>query len=468
MPALSLRSLLAATVAAAACGLLALGALGVAGARGQEQPASGLAYSIELTGTIDPATEQWMGQALEEAGEQGAELIIVRLDTPGGLIDSMREIVKDIIAAPAPVVVYVSPDGARAASAGLFITQAADVAAMAPQTNIGSATPITIGPGGAGEIDDTLGRKIENDAVAYVRALTAEHGRNADLAEEMVRDATNVTAAAALEADLIDAVAPSEAELLAALDGFEVQGPKAQTLQTEGLVIEERDMPLQFDLLQIIVNPNVSFLLLLIGLAGLGFEIFNPGTIVPGALGGVSLLLGLYGTAQLPVELAGLLLLLLAVGLIIAETQLPTGGVLGGVGVAALAASGLLLYDTNSDEFGVSPPVVIVLALVIGVGMIFVVRKVMEARTNPVLTGWEELVGAEGDVRRPLDPIGQVFVGGALWRARLTEEAVGEGPLRGGDRVKVESVDGLTLDVRPLGAGEEQAASQTEHEGAES
>jgi membrane-bound serine protease (ClpP class) len=451
--------------------LVVAGALllaGAVGAQGQDPSEGGLAYSIELTGTIDPATEQWVEQALEEAEERRAELIIIRLDTPGGLVDSMREIVKDIIAAPAPVVVYVSPDGARAASAGLFITQAGDVAAMAPQTNIGSATPISIGPGGAGEIDETLGRKIENDAAAYVRALTAEHGRNADLAEEMVRDATNVPAATALERNLIDAVAAGEAELLAELDGFRVQGPKAQTLDTDGLVIETRDMPLQFDLLQIIVNPNVSFLLLLIGLAGLGFEIFNPGTIVPGAIGGVSLLLGLYGTAQLPVELAGLLLLLLAVGLIVAETQLPTGGLLGGAGVLALAASGLLLYDTNSDEFGVSPPVVIVLAVVIGVGMIFVVRKVVEARANPVLTGWEELVGAEGEVRRPLDPVGQVFVGGTLWRARAAEGAAEEGRIGSGARVLVESVDGLTLDVRPLGAGAERAESQAEREGAES
>ncbi len=425
-------------------------ALAMALPAGAQQGEGGLAYSIELTGTIDPATESWVDQALGEAEEKGAELVIIRLDTPGGLIDSMREIVKDIIAAPAPVVVYVSPDGARAASAGLFVTQAGDVAAMAPQTNIGSATPISIGPGGAGEIDETLGRKIENDAAAYVRALTSEHGRNADLAVEMVREATNVPAAVALERNLVDVVASSQEELLSELDGFEVIGPKAGELDTGGLAIENRDMPLQFDLLQILVNPNVSFLLLLIGLAGIGFEIFNPGTLVPGALGAVALLLGLFGTAQLPVAVAGVLLLLLAVGLIVAETQIP-GGVLGAAGVVALAASGLLLYDTNSDEFGVSPPVVIALALVIGAGMIFVVRKVVEARKNPVLTGWEELVGAVAVVRQPLEPVGQVFVQGALWRARPS----GEGERVGlGARVRVQSVDGLTLEVEPLGGGD--------------
>ena len=182
-----------------------------------------------------------MGRALEDAADDAAELVIVRLDTPGGLDTSMREIVKDIIAAPMPVVVYVSPNGARAASAGLFITQAADVAAMAPQTNIGSASPITIGGEDIGEV---LGTKIENDAAAYVRALTEEHGRNPDLAEEMVRDATNVTAAEALEAGLIDIVAADTDDLLEQLDGFEVQGPKATTLDTEGLTVDERDMPL--------------------------------------------------------------------------------------------------------------------------------------------------------------------------------------------------------------------------------
>ena len=228
--------------------------------------------------------------------------MIVRLDTPGGLDTSMREIVKDIIAAPMPVVVYVSPNGARAASAGLFITQAADVAAMAPQTNIGSASPITIGGADIGEV---LGTKIENDAAAYVRALTEEHGRNPELAEEMVRDATNVTAAEALEAGLIDIVAADTDDLLEQLDGFEVQGPKATTLDTEGLTVDERDMPFQYELLQIIVNPNVAFLLILAGIIGLLIEIFSPGLIVPGATGLIALIVGLFASSQLPVTAAG-------------------------------------------------------------------------------------------------------------------------------------------------------------------
>ncbi|MGI9021229.1 MAG: NfeD family protein [Solirubrobacterales bacterium] len=402
---------------------------------------AGTAYSMELTGTIDPATESWAGKALDEAEDEDASFVIIRLDTPGGLDTSMREIVKDIIAAPMPVVVYVSPDGARAASAGLFVTQAADVAAMAPQTNIGSASPVSIG---GEDVGDVLGRKIENDAVAYVRALAEEHGRDGDLAEAMVTDAENVTSAEALDTGLIDLVATDEDDLLAQLDGFEVEGPKAQTLDTAGVEIERHDMPLQFDLLQIIVNPTVSFLLLAAGMLGLVIEIFSPGLILPGAFGLVSFLLGLYGTSQLPVTLAGVALLVVGVVLVIAEAHV-SGGVLGVVGVVAIVLAGLLLYDTNSDALEVSAPVVIVAGLLVGGFLAFAVNKVVEARRRPVRTGWEELVGAEAVVRQAIAPVGQVFVEGALWRAE-TEH----GPIAPGVRVRVESVDGLTLKVRPL------------------
>lgn len=425
--------------------LAALGCLTLASgpARGQAP----IAYSIELPGSIDPATERWIDDALSDAAEADAALAIIRLDTPGGLDSSLREIVQDIIAAPMPVVVYVSPDGARAASAGLFITEAGDVAAMAPQTNIGSASPVSLNGEGFGQV---LGRKIENDAAAYVRALAEVHGRNPDLAEEMVRNATNVTATEALDAGLIDIVAADEADLLAQLDGFQVQGPKTATLATEGLEVERHDMPLPFRLLQIIVNPNVAFLLLLVGLIGVAIEAFAPGGIVPGAFGSISLLLGLYGTLQLPVTMIGILLLLLAVGLIIAEAHLPTGGLLGVAGVVSLVAAGLLLYDTDSDEFGVSPPVVIAIAIALGAGLAVIVAKVVATRENPPLAGSEELIGQTAEVRMPLDPIGQVFVAGALWRGRARPE---EAPIEPGDRVTVESIDGLTRYVSRAAAG---------------
>jgi membrane-bound serine protease (ClpP class) len=426
---------------------LALGLLVAAGAAAQED--SGLAVSIELPGSIDPATEAWISGALDDAAEDGAELAIIRLDTPGGLDTSMREIVQDIIAAPMPVVVYVSPDGARAASAGLFVTQAADVAAMAPQTNIGSASPVSIS---GADIDEVLGQKIENDAAAYVRALAEEHGRNPELAEEMVRDATNVTAPEALDAGLIDLIATDEDDLLEQLDGFVVQGPKEGSLDTEGLEIESRDMPFQYDVLQLIVNPNVAFLLILAGILGLAIELFSPGLLLPGGVGLVSFVLGLYGTAQLPFTAAGVILLIVGVGLIIAEAHLATSGVLGVVGVIALAASGLLLYDTDAEGFDVSAPLVIGVAVVLGALLAIAVKKVVEARRNPVWTGEEELPGEEGDVRVALDPVGQVFVHGALWRA---EPVDGSGPIPAGVRVRVESVDGLTLKVRAIAAGTE-------------
>jgi membrane-bound serine protease (ClpP class) len=352
--------------------------------------------------------------------------------------------VRDITAASMPVVVFVSPNGARAASAGVFITQAADVAAMAPQTNIGSASPVSIG---GGDVGDVLGRKITNDAAAYVRALAEEHGRDAGLAERMVTEAANVTAAEALKAGLIDVVAADQAELLTELDGFRVEGPKAQVLETSGLEVEDRDLPLPYRLLEVIVNPTVAYLLLLVGVVGIAIELFSPGLIVPGALGAISFVLGLYGTAQLPVTMAGIALLALGVVLVIAEAHLSTHGIVGAAGVVALVASGLILFDTDSDEFGISVPVVVASGLLLGSFFVFVTQKALQARHRPVRTGWEELAGAEGEVRQALDPVGQIFVEGALWRARLDD---GEEPLGRGARVRVESVEGLTLRVRPI------------------
>ncbi len=350
-----------------------------------------------------------------------------------------------------PVVVYVSPNGARAASAGAYITEAADVAAMAPETNIGSATPIGLSPTG-GESD--LDRKIVNDAAASMRALATVHGRNPDLAQELVRNATNVTAQEAKRAGLIDVIAPTEEDLLTQLDGFQVKGPKAQTLHTAGLAIEHHDMPLTYQLLEVIVNPSVSYLLLIAGIIGIAIELFMPGAIIPGAFGAVSLLLGLYATAQLPVAPAGVALLILGFGLIVAEAHLPTHGILGIAGVLSLVASGLLLYDTHTSAFEVSPVVVILVAVILGGGMAVAVQRAVAARHLPKRTGWEELVGAVAEVRQPVDPEGQVFINGALWRAVPAGSARGLG---GASRVRVDSVQGLTLRVKPVEAGDEEA-----------
>ena len=428
--------------------LLIAGLLGASPGFGQSSRPP--VYSLELSGDISPATASWVDKALGDAADQHAPLAIIRLDTPGGLDTSLRDIVKDILAAPMPVIVYVTPNGARAASAGVYITEAADVAAMAPQTNIGSASPISIGPGGE---SDVLDRKITNDAAAYIRALAAGHGRNPALAERMVRQAVNVTATEAKAAGLIDVIAPSEEALLRKVDGFRVQGPKAQTLHTAGLEISDHDMPLQYEVLQLLVNPTIAFLLLSVGLIGLAIEIFSPGLIAPGVLGLICFLLGLYGTAQLPVTAAGVLLLALAMALFIAEAHFNSHGVLGFGGVVSLILSGLLLFNTNEGA-GVSVPVVITAGLVMGGFFALLVQRAVAARRLPVQTGHEELVGAVAEVRVPPAPEGQVFTNGALWRARLSD---GDGPLRAGDRVRVESVDGLTLLVRPeAGAESEQ------------
>jgi membrane-bound serine protease (ClpP class) len=443
------RLRLAVASAAALAGLALLIAAGPL--QGQPQPR--VAHSIELSGTIDPASERWVGQALDDAEEAGARVVILRLDTPGGLDTSMRAIVKRIIAAPLPVVVYVAPNGARAASAGLFVTLAADVAAMAPQTNIGSATPVQIGPG---EEDEVLGRKVRNDAAAYARALAAGHGRNADLAERMVREAVNVTAARAERAGMVDVLARSEGELLRKLDGYQVRGPKAQVLATDGLRLDRRDMPLHLAALQLLVQPTIASLLLLAGLAGIAIEIFNPGGIAPGVLGAIALVLGLYGTAQLPVTASGVILIVLALGLFAAETQVPSGGLLGGSGIIALVAGLLVLYDTDSEGFEVSVPAAIAGGVLLGAFTLFAASKGLAARHAPVHGGSSELLGQDGIVRSQLDPIGHVFVNGALWRARSLD---GETALARGERVTVERIEGLTLAVRSANGNHNQEGS---------
>ncbi len=430
----------------------ALALAGVAGvATASSEPGNTrLAYSFELSGEISPATASWVGHALEQAADERAAVAIIRLDTPGGLVDSLREIVSDILAAPMPVLVYVSPKGARAASAGVYITQAADLAAMAPQTNIGSATPISVGPGSNNEV---LDRKIRNDASAYMRALAASHGRNPGLGEQMVRRAVNVTAPEALAANFIDMLAPTETALLERADGFRVHGPKAQVLDTAGLRISSHDTPLQYQLLALIVNPTIAYLLLTVGLIGLGIELFSPGAIVPGVVGTISLLLGLYGTAQLPVTIAGVALLAVAIGLFVAEAHVYSHGVLGAGGIVALVFAGLLLFDTGSGGRGVSAPAAIAIGLILGALLLFVVQRAARARLEPIRTGYEELVGEVGEVRSPLDPEGQVFVEGALWRARPIRDRDRIAP---GGRVRVDSVDGLTLLVSSEPAEEEE------------
>src|SRR3954452_11268618 len=410
---------LAPVVLLAIVGIALSGPAGTTTSAGAAPEAGRFAYSIELNADIDPATQKWIHKALGEAKSKHATVVIIRIDTPGGLDSSMRSIIKDILAAPMPVIAYVYPNGSRAASAGMYITQAADVAAMAPQTNIGSATPID---SSGGDIKGTLGRKVRNDAVAYVRALASSHGRNANVAAQMVTKAINLPASQALKVHLVDVIADNQQQLLQKLDGFQVKGPKAQTLHTAGIPVVKRDMPFQYDLLELLVNPTIAYLLLTAGFFGIAFELFSPGMVAPGVLGGIALLLGFYGTAQLPVNAVGVLLFVVAIVLFILELKVGGHAVFAVGGIAALIASGLLLFDTGSGAFSIDVPVVIVAAALLGGLTLFAVSKAVAARHGPVSTGWEELVGREGKVRVPFDPVGQVFIQGALWRARPTQD----------------------------------------------
>jgi membrane-bound serine protease (ClpP class) len=433
---------------------LALSAPGGSSAAPSPSRAQPFAYSIELNADIDPASQRWIHKTLGEAKDKHATVVILRIDTPGGLDSSMRAIIKDILAAPMPVIAYVYPGGSRAASAGMYITQAADVAAMAPQTNIGSATPID---SSGNDIKGTLGRKVVNDAVAYVRALAGSHGRNQDVVEQMVRKATNLDATSALQQHVVDVIALNQPDLLRKLDGFRVKGPKAQTLHTAGLRVVTRNMTFQYQLLEVLVNPTIAYLLMLAGFAGIAFEFFSPGMVAPGVLGAIALLLGLYGTAQLPVNAVGVLLFVVAIVLFVLELKIGGHAVFAVGAIASLIASGLLLFNTGSGPFSIDVPVVIVSAALLGGLVMFAVSKAVAARHGPVSTGWEEMVGREGVVREPLEPLGQIFVQGALWRARMSDS--GAEPPQLGDKVRVDSVDGLTLNVTPLAASADREES---------
>ncbi len=419
----------------AACGALLLWMPGASA-----QSDGPVAYSFELSGEINPASAAYVGHALDDAADDDAALVIIRLDTPGGLLDSLRDMNKDIIAAPMPVVVYTYPSGSRAASAGAFLTQAGDVAAMAPETNIGSSTPILVTPGGD---DEVLGRKIRNDATAYMRALAEAHGRNPAPGERMVSQALNLTAEEALDQGFIDVIAPSPEALVQKLDGFEVRGPKAQTLDTTGMVISDHDKPLRYELLGLLVNPTIAFLLIVVGIAGLAIELFSPGLVAPGAIGAIAFLLGVFGSSQLPVTALGIALLILAALLLVAEIEFPTHGVLGVAGVVALVLGGLFLFS-GDEGAQVSVPVVITAGILLG-GLIVTAGVVaMRTRDLPPYSGREDLVGREAEVRNALSPDGQVFLDGALWQARI-DPAVDRAVA--GESVTVRSVDGLRLHV---------------------
>ncbi len=400
--------------------------------------------AVEFSNDVNPVTEDYLTGAIQQGVDGGYNAVVIEMDTPGGLDTSMRNIIKKMLAAPIPVVVYVYPPGSRAASAGVFITMAADVAAMAPATNIGSSTPIQAG---GQNIPSDLRRKVINDSVAYIRGLASEHGRNADWAEQAVRVASNLTAQEALDKNVVDYIAPDLPTLLTDIDGLKVE-PKGIVLHTAGAEVTTVKMSIWQKILDTLIDPNIIVLLLSLGVLGITVELFNPGLIFPGTFGAIALITAFFGLQVLPVSAAGALLMLLAAAFFIAEPFVMSHGALALAGAACFVIGSLMLFDPAGPGYQVSIWVALAIAGSFAVVMAFAVTKVVQARRRRPVTGQEELVGQVGIVRKPLDPEGLVFVHGELWRAESTGD-----PIRAGESVLVESIrDGLLLRVRPVEA----------------
>ena len=398
--------------------------------------------AVEFENDVNPVTKDYVINAIDRGEEEGYAAVVILLDTPGGLDSSMRDIIKRELNASVPVVMYVSPSGARAASAGAFLVLAADVAAMAPQTNIGSSTPINLG---GEDIPEDLRNKIVNDAAAYIREIATEHGRNPDAAEEFVRKGANLGATEALEQNVVDVVADDLPALLEDIDGMRTK-PKGLVLETSGAEIDTVEMSFWQRILDTIIDPNLILLMMSLGVLGITVEIFNPGLIFPGTIGAICLIVGLFGLQVLPVSWAGVLLLILAATFFGAEPFVTSHGALALAGAACFVLGSLLLFEPAGDAYQVSWPVAVAIAgtfvLLFGVAM----TKVVQARRRTPTTGREELIGQVGVVRRALEPGGLVFVHGELWQART----IGD-PIPVGERVCVEDIDdGLVLEVRRL------------------
>jgi membrane-bound serine protease (ClpP class) len=417
---------------------------------------------LEIDGPIGPHTADYIHRGLEKAAARGAAAAVLRMDTPGGLDTSMRDIIKDILASEVPVVAYVAPNGARAASAGTYILYAAHVAAMAPATNLGAATPVAIGvaPTGApGEDEkgkgksgakgethapDAMTRKQINDAAAYIRGLAQLRGRNASWAERAVREAVSLSAAEAKRERVIDLVAPDVGALVRAIDGrtVNVRG-EARTLALADATIETIAPDWRTRVLAVLANPSLALILLLIGVYGLWFEFSNPGFLFPGVMGAICLLLGLFAFQLLPVNYAGLALVLLGIGFMIAEAFLPSFGSLGIGGVIAFVVGAIFLVESDVPGFGIPLWLIAGLALASVAFVLLVGGLAARARTRPVVTGREELVGSGGEVVQTGEGEAWARVRGETWRVRSRDR------LAPGARVRVTRVDGLVLEVAP-------------------
>ena len=409
----------------------------------EAEAATGRIDVLHAKGAINPVVADYIKRGIEHAEDNNAIACIIQLDTPGGLDTSMRDIVKDIVSARVPVVVYVSPAGARAASAGVFITMAAHVAVMAPNTAIGAAHPVAIGGEGEQQMSETMTEKVVNDAAAYIRSIAESHGRNMEWAEKAVREAVSATEQEALELKAIDMVAPDLDALVSQLDGRQVTmlGGAVVTLNTKGATINHVKMNAVEDFLYAISDPNIAYLLLSLAMLGIMVEISNPGLIFPGVIGAICLLMAFFSLGMLPVNYAGILLIVLAFGLFIAEVFTTSFGLLTAGGLTALILGSLILFK-GGPLFQVNPWLIATISIIIGAFVAFVINKTIKAHRRQAFTGREELIGKAAVVKAALDPEGMVLFKGERWTA-VSEE----GRVEPGETVIINKVDSLKLYV---------------------
>ncbi len=396
---------------------------------------------LEAEGIINPPMAGYIVRGIEKAEREGALALIIQLDTPGGLMDSMRRIVKKILGAEVPVIVYVAPSGSRAASAGVFITMAAHVAAMAPGTNIGAAHPVELGEK---KMDETMLKKVVNDTVAYIKTIARERKRNEKWAEKAVRESSSITAREALKLHVIDLVAPSLEELLKELDGRKIRLGSGRTvvLRTEGIQVVRLKMSFRDKLLHTLSNPMIAYILLMLGIYGLFFELSNPGAIFPGVVGGICLILAFFAFQMLPINYAGIALIILGIILLIMEVKITSYGLLSIGGIISLLLGSLMLIESPAQYLRLSLSVVVPMVLVSAGFFLFALTMVIRAHRRRPQTGQEGLLGERGKALTDIAPEGTVEVLGEIWRAFSDQQ------IKAGEAVEVVGVEGLRLKVR--------------------